>query len=130
MEKQDIARGKIAKGDRRASSFIREQKRIRDVLDADLLRSKNDSDDVELEGVARPLESRDPDFCRAAEFALLASADRAHGAAEAVRRAGLHLDECDFPAAALVRSGASRNQIYVAVTAPEAALRDLPSVDG
>ena len=46
----------------RRPSFIREKKRIFDVLDAHLLRFKNDPDYIESEGVARLLEAGDPNF--------------------------------------------------------------------
>src|SRR5438034_9583835 len=110
----------------RRPSFVREKKRIFDVLDAHLLRLKNDPDYIEPEGVARLLEARDPNFGRSAELALLSPVDRAHRPTEIVRRAGFHFDKSNCsPSVAFVTGG---DKIDIPMAVAKSTLRDAPTV--
>jgi hypothetical protein len=111
----------------RASACSVKEKGIFDVLDANFLRLKNDPDHIEPEGVAGPLEARYPDLRRSTQLALLSPVNGAHGAAEIVRRARLHLDErdCPSPVTLIARS----NQIDIAAPVPKPPLGDTPSVN-
>ncbi len=104
------------------------EKGVFDVLDANFLRLKNDPDDIESEGVARPLEARHPDLGGSTELALLSPVDGAHRAAEIVRRAGLHLDERHgSPGPFTLGSGC--DQIDVPAPISESPLRNLPTMN-
>ena len=103
------------------------EKGVFDVLDANFLCLKNDPDHIEPKGVARLLEARHPDLRRSAQLALLSPVDRAHGTAEIVRRARLHLDERDRPSpVTLIARG---NQIDIAAPVSKPTLGDAPSVN-
>jgi len=114
---------KIARG----PSFVREKKRIFDVLDAHLLRFKNDPDYIESEGVARLLEAGDPNFGRSAELALLSPVDGAHRPPEIVRRARFYLNEGDRPSGVMLVTG--HDKIDIPMTVPKPTLGNAPAVD-
>jgi len=97
------------------------------MLDANVLRSKNDSDHIEPEGISGLLETRDPDLSRSAELALLAPVHGAHRTSKVGRPTGLHFYESNC--APGIRFDASRNQVQISATIPKASLNNLPSVD-
>jgi len=104
------------------------KKGVFDVLDANFLCFKNDPDDIESEGVARPLEARNPDLGGTTEFALLSPIDRAHWTTEIVRRAGFHFYERHGSAGALTfRSGCDQIDVPAPISKPP--LGDLPPVN-
>ena len=104
------------------------EKGVFDVLDANLLRLKNDPDDIESEGVARLLEARYPHLGGSTELPLLSPVDGAHRTTEIVRRARLHFDERHSSARALtLRSG--RNQIDVTAPISKPPLGNLPAMN-
>src|SRR3954471_21964203 len=110
---QDFKQEILDSGGGLHASFRRQQKRILDVLDADVLRSKNDSDHIESEGVARPLKSGHPHFRRAAELSLFSPVHSPDRPAEGVRFPGLHLHQGDRASGFWLDPG--RDQIDVAV---------------
>ena len=104
------------------------EKGVFDMLDANFLRLKNDPDDIESEGVARPLEARYPDLGGSTELALLSPVDGAHRTTEIVRRARLHLDERHgSPLPLALRS--RRDQINVAAAISKSPLCNLPTMN-
>jgi hypothetical protein len=110
-----------------ASAFALNEERVFDVLDSDVISTKNDPDHVESKGVAGLLKARHPDLCGTAQLALLAPIDGADWATEIGGGAGFHFYECHRAGVAL---GLRRHEVDVAVAVPESALGDLPPVDG
>jgi hypothetical protein len=108
--------------------FFRKKKGILYVLDADVLGTKDHSNDVKPKGVTGTLKARHPDFRRAAELPLLAPAHGRNGPSERMSCPRLHLDERYCPARSFALSS-GRNQIDIAVAVLEPALCDLPTVD-
>src|SRR2546423_6972198 len=100
---------------------------ILDVLNAHCFRSKNDSDDVEPEGVARLLKTRNPDLRRTAQLTLLAPVHSPNWSAERIASACLHFDE--RYRAHRVRLPTLGDQIDVTMSVPKAMLDDAPAVD-
>src|SRR5207244_5390602 len=96
------------------------------MLDANVLRSKNDSDHIEPEGISGLLETRDPDLSRSAELALLAPVHGAHRTSKVGRLTGLHFYESNC--APGIRFGAGRNQVQISATISKASLNNIPPV--
>lgn len=97
------------------------------MLNPNVLRAKDHSNNVEAEGVAWHLVAGNPDLCGTDELSLFAPAYLRHRAAEIKRLTGLYLDEC-YQTIHTVSCAASRHQVYVAVAVPEALLGYLPAV--
>src|SRR2546423_8679575 len=100
---------------------------ILNVLNAHCFRSKDDSDDVEPEGVARLLKPRNPDLRRTAQLALLAPVHSANWSAERIASASLHFHERHR--SHRVRLATLGDQIDVTMSVPKAMLDDAPAVD-
>ena len=97
-----------------------------DVLDADIFCSKNDPDDVESEGITRPLESGNPDLRRSAQLALLPPTHRADRPTKRITGAGLHFDERDGPIG--IQFNTRGHQIDITMSVPKSMLDDVPAM--